>query len=54
MAAPVFDRDDRVLAAISVTGPITRFHPEQQVAAVRAAASGVAATPPRRAWLASE
>ena len=42
VAAPVFGIDDRPVAAISVTGPATRFHPDRHVASVRAAASGTA------------
>jgi DNA-binding IclR family transcriptional regulator len=42
VAAPVLDAADRPVAAISITGPITRFRPEAAVPAVRAAAAGVA------------
>lgn len=43
VAAPVLDVSGRAaLAAISVTGPVGRFRPEQHVAAVRAAATGLA------------
>ncbi|HEX5967768.1 MAG TPA: IclR family transcriptional regulator [Intrasporangium sp.] len=49
VAAPVLDAHDRPLAAISVTGPVTRFQPEKHAGAVRAAAAGVAATLARRA-----
>lgn len=53
VAAPVLDvGDNAVIAAISATGPIHRFRPEQHVAAVRAAAGGIAATLHRRAALA--
>jgi DNA-binding IclR family transcriptional regulator len=48
VAAPVLGPDDQPLAAISVTGPVTRFQPEKHAVAVRAAASGVAATLARR------
>lgn len=48
-AAPVLDAEDRPVAAVSVTGPVTRFHPDRHAASVRAAASGVAATLARRA-----
>jgi len=51
LAAPVFDRDDRPVAAVSVTGLATRFQPEKHVAAVRAAAAGIAATRGRSAEL---
>ncbi len=51
VAAPVRD-GDAVIAAISVTGPVTRFRPEQHAVAVRAAADGVAATLARRRALA--
>lgn len=47
-AAPVLDAQDRPVAAISVTGPVTRFHPERHAASVRAAAGGIAATLARR------
>lgn len=53
IAAPVRDADERALAAVSVTGPVTRFRPEQHVASVRAAADGIAATLARRRALAS-
>ncbi|MET8796093.1 IclR family transcriptional regulator [Nocardia sp. NPDC004568] len=49
VAAPVLSSDDRPLAAISVTGPITRFHPEAHAASVQAAAAGVASILARRA-----
>ncbi len=49
VAAPVLDADDEPVAAISVTGPVTRFHPERHAALVKAAADGVAATLARRA-----
>ncbi|WP_174552991.1 IclR family transcriptional regulator [Nocardia amamiensis] len=48
VAAPVFDADEHVLAAVSVTGPVTRFRPQQHAASVRAAAAGIAATLARR------
>jgi len=49
VAAPVLDvADNTVHAAISVTGPVGRFRPEAHADAVRAAASGVAATLARR------
>lgn len=48
VAAPVLDVDDRPVAAISVTGPVSRFQPEKHAASVRAAAAGVAATLARR------
>lgn len=50
VAAPVRD-GDTVIAAVSVTGPVTRFRPEQHAVAVRAAADGVAATLARRRGL---
>lgn len=52
VAAPVRGADERALAAVSVTGPVTRFRPEQHVASVRAAADGIAATLARRRALA--
>lgn len=51
IAAPVLDRQDHPLAAVSVAGPSSRFRPEQHVAAVRAAAGGIGATLARRAQL---
>ncbi|MEV1133968.1 IclR family transcriptional regulator [Rhodococcus coprophilus] len=51
VAAPVLVGDDDPVAAISVTGPATRFRPEKHAAAVKAAAAGVAATLGRRAAL---
>jgi len=51
VAAAVLDPDDRPVAAISATGPVTRFQPERHAAAVRAAAAGVSATLARRSRL---
>lgn len=51
VAAPVLDDHDRVVAGISVAGPVGRFQPARQVAAVQAAAAGIAATLARRAVL---
>ena len=48
VAAPVLGPDDRALAAVSVTGPVTRFRPEAHVDAVRAAAAALGATVARR------
>lgn len=48
VAAPVLDADDQPLAAISVTGPVSRFRPEQHVDAVRAAAQGLGSLVARR------
>ncbi len=48
VAAPVLDPEDRPVAAVSATGPITRFKPEAHAAQVRAAAAGIAATLARR------
>ncbi|WP_035739766.1 IclR family transcriptional regulator [Gordonia hirsuta] len=49
VAAPVLDVDsNELIAAISVTGPVHRFRPQQHVDAVRAAAAGIAATLNRR------
>lgn len=53
IAAAVLDGEDRPVAAISVTGPVTRFKPEKHAVAVRAAAAGVAATLARRSALGS-
>jgi DNA-binding IclR family transcriptional regulator len=41
VASPVFDRDDRPLAALSVTGPGRRLDPERFGPAVRTAARGL-------------
>ncbi|MGH8962874.1 MAG: IclR family transcriptional regulator [Jatrophihabitantaceae bacterium] len=54
VAAPVRGPDELVIAAISVTGPVTRFRPEQHVSSVRAAADGVTATLARRRHLARQ
>lgn len=48
VASAVLDAEDRPVAAISATGPITRFDPSRHAGAVRAAAAGVAATLARR------
>lgn len=48
VAAPVLDTENRPVAAISVAGPVTRFHPASHVVSVKAAAAGVAATLARR------
>jgi DNA-binding IclR family transcriptional regulator len=48
VAAPVFDNHDDVVAAVSATGPVTRFHPVKHAAAVQAAAAGVASVLGRR------
>ncbi|MBY8863181.1 IclR family transcriptional regulator [Nocardia sp. CA2R105] len=48
VAAPVLSADDQPLAAISVTGPATRFRPDAHAASVRAAAAGVASILARR------
>jgi DNA-binding IclR family transcriptional regulator len=48
VAAPVLDADEQVIAAVSVTGPVTRFRPESAAPAVKAAAAGIAATWARR------
>ncbi|MCK0440875.1 IclR family transcriptional regulator [Gordonia alkaliphila] len=53
VAAPILDvGDNSLIAAISATGPVHRYRPEQHVAAVRAAAGGIAATLHRRRALA--
>lgn len=51
VAAPVIVGDAEPIAAVSVTGPATRFSPEQHVTAVRAAAAGLASTIARRQQL---
>ncbi|WP_241248930.1 IclR family transcriptional regulator [Rhodococcus sp. X156] len=48
VAAPVLGADERPVAAISVTGPTSRFRPEAHVDAVRAAAAAVSSTMARR------
>ena len=51
VAAPVLDEHDRAVAGVSVAGPVGRFQPARHVAAVQAAAAGIAATLARRAVL---
>ncbi|WP_312856155.1 IclR family transcriptional regulator [Nocardioides pelophilus] len=51
VAAPVLDLDNKLVAAISVTGPVGRFRPEQHADAVRAAAHGLGALVARRTSL---
>ncbi|MEO9322215.1 IclR family transcriptional regulator [Nocardioides sp. C4-1] len=41
VAAPVVDRAGLVVAAISVTGPVTRFRPDAHASTVRDAAAGI-------------
>jgi DNA-binding IclR family transcriptional regulator len=48
VAAAILDPDDVALAAVSVTGPVTRFKPQAHAEAVRAAAAGISATLARR------
>lgn len=49
VAAPILEEDGRTaLAAISITGPVGRFRPEPQVAALRAAAAALGSTLTRR------
>jgi DNA-binding IclR family transcriptional regulator len=48
VSAPVLDPDDCAVAAVSVTGPVTRFRPEAAARLVRAAGAGIAATWARR------
>ena len=48
VASAVLDADDQPVAAISVTGPVTRWDPPKHAVSVRAAAAGVAATLARR------
>jgi DNA-binding IclR family transcriptional regulator len=47
VAAPIVT--GAVLAAVSVAGPVSRFHPQRHAEAVRTAATGIAATLLRRA-----
>jgi DNA-binding IclR family transcriptional regulator len=51
VAAPVLDIEHGVAAAVSVTGPVTRFDPRRQVNPVRAAAAGIQTTLARQAAL---
>lgn len=48
VAAPVLGALDEPVAAISVTGPVTRFRPESHADAVRSAAAAVSSTIARR------
>ncbi|MFC3241066.1 IclR family transcriptional regulator [Gordonia humi] len=49
VAAPILDvGTNDAVAAVSVTGPLTRYRPEPHADAVRAAATGIAATLHRR------
>lgn len=41
VAAPILDTDGFAIAAVSITGPSTRFDPERHRSAVRAAARGI-------------
>ena len=41
VGAPVLDHGGQVVAAVSVAGPVSRFHPRSQVDRVRAAADGI-------------
>lgn len=51
VAAPVLDTGHGIMAAISVTGPTSRFDPKRHGAAVRAAASGIQTTLARQVAL---
>ncbi|GAA2384993.1 MULTISPECIES: IclR family transcriptional regulator [Gordonia] len=52
VAAPILDvANNTVVAAVSVTGPLTRYRPEAHTDAVRAAATGIASTLDRRRTL---
>lgn len=51
VAAPVLDPDGYAVAAVSVAGPINRFHPQQHASSVRAASAGIASTLARRPQL---
>jgi DNA-binding IclR family transcriptional regulator len=51
VGAPVLDENDVAVAAVSVAGPATRFHPRRHASSVKAAAAGIAATLARRAAL---
>jgi DNA-binding IclR family transcriptional regulator len=41
LAAPVLTADDRIVAAVSVAGPVGRFAPPRHTAAIRAAAAAL-------------
>lgn len=43
VGAPIFDRGDGAVAAVSVAGPVNRFNPQANVDRVRAAARGISA-----------
>jgi DNA-binding IclR family transcriptional regulator len=51
IAAPITDATGAVVAAVSVTGPTTRFVAERHWSQVRSAAEGISATLTRRAEL---
>ncbi|MDN5896337.1 MAG: IclR family transcriptional regulator [Nocardioides sp.] len=51
VAAPIFDRADEAVAAVSVTGPVTRLRPQTHAGSVHAAAAGIASTLARRQTL---
>lgn len=44
VAAPVFGVDEELLAAVSITGPTSRFRPETHVAPIRTATAALTAT----------
>lgn len=48
VAAAVLDGHERAVAAVSVTGPVTRFHAPRHATVVRAAAAGISAVLARR------
>ncbi|WP_040836064.1 IclR family transcriptional regulator [Nocardia brevicatena] len=48
VAAPILSAEDEPLAAVSVTGPLIRFHPEKHASSVQAAAAGIASILARR------
>jgi DNA-binding IclR family transcriptional regulator len=47
-AAVLRQADTTAVAAVSVTGPVSRFHPDKHAAAVKAAADGIAVALERR------
>ncbi|MGW6454349.1 IclR family transcriptional regulator [Streptomyces sp. NPDC055078] len=51
VAGPVLDKDESVLAAISITGSLPRFQPARHARAVHTAATGIAAMLARRSSL---
>lgn len=51
IASPVVGADGDVVAAVSLTGPVTRFDPRRAAGAIRGAATGIQSTLARQARL---